>query len=95
MGIDLLAEIGDGQLVGVLSQQLDAEVGFELGELAADRRFRHAEQRRRLRQAAAFDDLAEHQQGIEVERRILFHELVPNMQQGVARVHLFSQFPRL
>ena len=71
--IDLLAEVGDGELMGVLAQQLDAEVGFQLGQLAADRGLRHSEQRRGLRQAAVLHHLAEHQQGIEVEGQVLFH----------------------
>ena len=28
--VDLLAEVGDGELMGVLAQQLDAEVGLQL-----------------------------------------------------------------
>ena len=75
VAVDLLAEVGDGELMGVLAQQLDAEVGFELRQLAADRRLGHAEQHGRLRQAAALDHLAEYQQGVEVERQVLFHQL--------------------
>ena len=89
VAVDLLAEVGDGELMGVLAQQLDAEVGFELRQLAADGGFGHAEQRRRFRQAAALDHLAEYQQGVEVEGQVLFHAAVPNMQQGVAVLRLF------
>ena len=71
--IDLLAEVGDRELMGVLAKQLDAEIGFQLRQLAADGGLRHAEQCGRLRQAAAFHHLAEYQQGIEVEGQILFH----------------------
>ena len=46
--------------------------------------------------AAAFDrlrhlhHLAEYQQGVDVEGQVLFHGSgVPNMQQGVAVLHLF------
>ena len=75
MAVDLLAEVGDGQLMGVLSQQLDAEVGLQLGQLAAHGGFGHAEQHGCLRQAAAFHHLAEYQQGVEVEGQVLFHVL--------------------
>ena len=75
MAVDLLAEVGDGQLMGVLSQQLDTEVGLQLGQLAAHGGFGHSEQHGRLRQAATFDHLAEYQQGVEVEWQVLFHEL--------------------
>ena len=75
VAVDLLAEVGDGELVGVLAQQFDAEVGFELRQLSADGGLGHPEQCRCLRQAAALDHLAEYQQGVEVERQVLFHQL--------------------
>jgi len=72
--VNLLAEVGDGELVGVLAKQLDAEVGLELGELAADGGFGHPEQCRRFRKAATFHHLAEYQQGVDVEGQVLFHD---------------------
>ena len=75
MRIDLLAEIGDGQLMGVPAQELDAEVGLQLGQLAADGGFGHPQKRCRLREAAALHHFAEHQHGVQVERHGLFHRV--------------------
>src|SRR4029079_17162925 len=72
--VNLLAEVGDGELVGVLAKQLDAEVGLELGELAADGGFGHPEQCRRFRKAATFHHIDEYQQGVDVEGQVLFHD---------------------
>jgi hypothetical protein len=66
----------------ILAQQLDAEVGFQLRQLAADGGFGHSEQCRRLREAAAFHHLAENQQGIEVERRFCSMGCVPKYATG-------------
>jgi hypothetical protein len=75
VAVDLFTEVGDGELMCVLPQQFDAEVGFQFRQLAADGGLGHPEQCRRFRQTAAFHHLAEYQQGVDVEGQVLFHQL--------------------
>ena len=98
--VDLLAEVGDGELMGVLAQQLDAEVG-----LRACVSLRLTVDLGMPSNAAAFDRLrlsttlpntsrASRSKGRFCSMRVT-RPRVPNMQQGVAVLHLFRPFQQL